>query len=570
MKSFLIKGGIVYDPLNGVEGEVIDIGLRNGVIVDPSSLDPRETIVVDARGMMVVPGGIDVHSHIAGPKVNTGRVMMVEDHYLTNIPGKMGLRSQTGRTVPNVYKIGYGYARLGYTTVVEAASPPLKTRHTHEELNSIPIIDKMTLILMDSNWIALDYISEGDLKGLAGYIAWLLHATKGYGVKIVDPGADLAWLYGKGYGIDLDTQLPEYNLTPREIILMLGEASTLLNLPHPIHVHCNRLGYPGNYSTTTRTLELSSKYSTGNKISMHITHVQFTGYKGSTWATLGSGGEEIARILRRQRNASVDLGQIIFGSVTTMTADAPFEHVLFHISRWKWAFADVEAETASGIVPYRYRRRNYVNTVQWTIGLEVALLTKDPWRTFITTDHPNAGPFTKYPRVIAWLMSRRAREEEMKKVNRRALKKTALPAVDEEFDFNDIIIATRAAPAKLLGLEDFKGHLGIGAQADIAIYNIDPGKVDPSRDWKIVEKALSRAEYVFKDGRIVVRGGRVVEETYGSTLYVKPEIPEDLSKTIVDKVREMFPYYYSIQYSNFIVDLSEIRKPREIPVKTLL
>jgi formylmethanofuran dehydrogenase subunit A len=28
-------------------------------------------------------------------------------------------------------------------------------------------------------------------------------------------------------------------------------------------------------------------------------------------------------------------------------------------------------------------------------------------RTFITTDHPNAGPFQLvYPRVITWLMSR--------------------------------------------------------------------------------------------------------------------------------------------------------------------
>jgi formylmethanofuran dehydrogenase subunit A len=51
----------------------------------------------------------------------------------------------------------------------------------------------------------------------------------------------------------------------------------------------------------------------------------------------------------------------------------------------------------AGIVPYKYKKRSYVNTIQWAIGLEVALLTGDPWRVIPTTDHPNAGPFKDYP-----------------------------------------------------------------------------------------------------------------------------------------------------------------------------
>ena len=35
-------------------------------------------------------------------------------------------------------------------------------------------------------------------------------------------------------------------------------------------------------------------------------------------------------------------------------------------------------------------------------------MMKDPMRCYITTDHPNAGPFTRYPRVIKWLMSKKA------------------------------------------------------------------------------------------------------------------------------------------------------------------
>ncbi|MCD6349132.1 MAG: formylmethanofuran dehydrogenase subunit A, partial [Candidatus Korarchaeota archaeon] len=388
MSELLIKNGHVYDPLNGIFGDVMDIAVKDGVIVNPSELS-SDAKVIDAEGGIVAPGGIDVHTHIAGPKVNTGRLLSPGDHIGTCIPASGGLRSQTGRSVPNVFKIGYGYARMGYTTVAEAASPPLETRHTHEEMDDIPIVDKLTYIIADSNWLLLDYLSEGRHDLVEAYVAWLLRITKGYGIKIVNPGADWAWLHGV-MGIDVDSELPEYGITPRDILLGLGEAVESLRLPHPIHVHCNKLGYPGNYESTLKTMGLANKYSRGlDRPAMHITHVQFTGYKGDSWITLGSGGEDIAKEVERT-DSSVDLGQLIFGPTLTMTADAPFEFVLYHLERGKWSFADVEAETSAGIVPYVYKKRNYVNTIQWCIGLEVALLVRDPWKVYITTDHPNA------------------------------------------------------------------------------------------------------------------------------------------------------------------------------------
>ncbi len=571
MSQILIKNGIVYDPLNNIKGEVMDVGVKNGKIVDPSEIDVKQAIVVDAKGKVVMPGGIDIHSHIAGPKVNAGRLIRPEDHYLTNIPSQLPYkRAQTGRTVPNVFKIGYGYAEMGYTLVAEPASPPLKTRHTHEEMDAIPMIDKLTYIIVDSYWIVLDLIQEGNKDLLASFLAWLLYATKGYALKLVDPCSDVAWILGKK-GLDLDDQVPGYNLTPRDVIKTMGEVSQILNLPHSIHVHCNRLGHPGNYITTINTMNLAKDFARKETNVMHITHVQFTGYKGDSWATLESGGEEIAKTLNINPYVTLDMGQIIPGSpATTMTGDAPFEFILYHLTRWKWSFADIETEGAAGIVPYRYRKKNYVNTIQWAIGLEVVLLAKDLWRVFLTTDHPNGGPFTSYPKVIAWLVSKKAREDLMKEVNQRALKKTALPAIDRELTLYDIAIMTRASPAKLLGLEKEKGHLGIGADADIAIYDIDPNKVDISKDYEKVIKAFRRAYYTIKDGEIIVKEGRVVKTVYGKTYYVNPEIPEDLSKEIKKYISEKFRLYYSISLDNYIIAEDELRKPKEIKVKTML
>ncbi|MEM2137039.1 MAG: formylmethanofuran dehydrogenase subunit A [Candidatus Methanomethylicia archaeon] len=572
MSQMIIRNGLVYDPLNNVEGEEMDIGVKDGKIVDPSEVDLGKAFVIDAKGKLVVPGGIDIHSHIAGPKVNVGRLIRPEDHYLTNTPHKLPYRrAETGLTVPNVFKIGYEYARMGYTLVAEPATPPIKTRHTHEELNAIPIIDKMAFVLVDSNWMVLDLIQEGSRDMLSAFLGWLLYATKTYAIKIVDAGSDAAWMV-KGIGLDVEDKLPGYNLTPMDIIKAVAESAQILNIPHKVHLHCNRLGYPGNYITTLKTMNLTRglmRVSEGS--ALHITHVQFTGYKGDSWGSLESGGEDIARELNTNPHVTLDMGQIIPGRpATTMTADAPFEFVLYHLTRWKWSTIDTEVETSSGIVPYMYKKKSYVNTIQWVIGLETVLLARDLWRVFLTTDHPNGGPFIDYPVVMGWLLSGRAREDFMRGLSRKALKRCVLPSIDRELSLKELLIMTRASPAKFLGLERFKGHLGIGADADIAIYDINPKGMDLSRDYERVVKAFRRAYMTIKGGEIVVRDGEIVKTIYGRSFYVKPEIPEDIMKEVYERLKPMFKQYYSIALENFIINEYELKNPSKIVVKTHL
>ena len=71
-----IINGEVYDPINGINGEVRDICVQDGRIVADAPGAPT----IDAAGMVVMPGGVDMHSHIAGPKVNLARKMRPEDH----------------------------------------------------------------------------------------------------------------------------------------------------------------------------------------------------------------------------------------------------------------------------------------------------------------------------------------------------------------------------------------------------------------------------------------------------------------------------------------------------------
>src|SRR5213594_1150542 len=134
-----IKGGRVHDPRNGIDGVVRDICIEDGRIVEACR---GAAEIIDAKNLVVFPGGVDIHTHVASPAVNTARAMRPEDHLQDCCPRKPGFRSGVGHTVPSSFKTGYLYAQMGYTTIMEAATPPIGTRHTHEELNDIPMVDK--------------------------------------------------------------------------------------------------------------------------------------------------------------------------------------------------------------------------------------------------------------------------------------------------------------------------------------------------------------------------------------------------------------------------------------------
>ncbi len=569
-RYLILRNACVVDPVQGIDCEIMDICVDrySGRIVDCSEVTERPEIV-DVGGRLTMAGGIDIHTHVAGPKINIARLMRPEDHYMTNVSALAYPRAHCGKSTPTVLRTGYRYAQMGYTLICEAASPPLKTRHTHEELNDTPIVDKLVYILFDSTWLGLDYIVEKDVESLAIYVAWMLDSLKGYAIKLVDPGADMAWFYGYGLYFDIDDQVPEYGVTPREIIYYYSRVAQVLNAPHSIHVHTNKLGVPGNYTTLLETFRTGEASTFKDRLVLHVTHVQFSAYRGDCWYNFGAASEEIVKELEKSPHVSIDLGQVSFGETTTMTADAPFEFILYHLRKWKVVLHDIEAETATGIVPYKYRRKSVVNAIQWSIGLEVALLASDnlKWRTVLSSDHPNAGPFTRYPLIMTWLMSRKAREKEMEKMPRKAIRRMILPSIDREYTFRDIAIITRAAPARILGLED-RGTLRPGSVADIAVYDIDPHKIDPSSEFEKTYNALRRAWLVLKDGTPVVKEGKIINEVPGKTLYVKCRVPKNRLNKILKEIQEKFKRYYSIHIASFIISSKEISNPAPITVRS--
>jgi formylmethanofuran dehydrogenase subunit A len=560
MRSLIIKGGYVYDPVNGVNGEKTNIYVCDGKVVE--EIEERDAKVIDASGMVVMPGGVDIHSHIAGSKINSGRILRPEDHRKDVVKKTKLTRSGVGYSCPSTFVTGYRYAQMGYTSVFEPAMPPVSARHVHEEMADIPILDKAAYTLFGNNLFTLKYVKAGDIEMLKAFILWLLRATKGYAVKIVNPGGVENWKWGKNVD-GLDDLVYNYEVTPRQIIKSLAMANEELGLPHTIHLHCNNLGVPGNYETTIETMETLKgiKPKPGRKTTVHVVHCQFNALDGDTWANVRSGASKIAKYVNGHEHVSIDIGQVIFTDTTTMTGDGPWQFRLWNLTGNKWVNKDVEMEAGAGIVPYTYRKENPANSIQWAIGLELALQIFDPWRVYLTTDHPNGGPFTFYPKVISWLMSRASRNETMLEINKSCIRRTSLANDYREYTFNEIAIVTRAATAKAVDLKN-KGHFAPGADGDISVYDIDPSKWAPSK-YRDLEKAFTLAKYTIKGGDIVVKDGEILSTPQGSTYWIDSAAPTE--DELVKDLEADFRDYYTINFRNYPVE--ETYLPRSYPIK---
>ncbi len=555
--ELIVKGGFILDPTLKIEGEVGDIAIKDGKIVEKVSSSAK---IIDAKGKIVMAGGVDVHSHVAGPKVNAGRLLRPEDKLLSGtcrsaMAQKNGYRMESGFSIPSVFKTGYDYGRMGYSFVMEAAMPPLLAPHVHEEIHDTPIIDEAALPVFGNNWFVMEYIKNNEIENIAAYIAWLLKTTKGYGVKIVNPGGTAAWAWGLNC-LNLGDQVPYFEITPGDIIKGLMEANEYLGLPHSIHVHQNNLGNPGNYPDTIESLKIAEGVKAKNKFGreqvLHSTHLQFHSYGGDGWGTFCSKAKEVMDYVNKQKNITIDLGCVTLDETTTMTADGPFEHHLHALNHLKWTNVDVELETAAGIVPYIYSKDVLPNAIQWATGLELALFAKDMDRTFITTDHPNAGPFIRYPRVIKWLMSKEAREATLATMKNtdRVINATYIHGIDRELTLYEIAQMTRSGPAKCLGLGNIYGGLSPGLDGSVAVYDLNYN--DLPKDPEKIESAFLRASCFIRGGEVVVRDGEVLGHGHKKTVWVNVNMPEN--PQVTRDVSEAFHKgTYTVNISNYPV-----------------
>jgi formylmethanofuran dehydrogenase subunit A len=505
-----LRGGRIIDPA-GDRTRVGDLFIEDDrVVAEPVGRAVDHTY--DVTGKVVMAGGIDIHSHIAGGNVNTARLLLPELHP-GQTPSSPNLLLSSARW--STFETGCLYAKMGFTTVVEPAVSPHHALHAHLELADTPIIDKATLTVFGNHDFLLSMLREGEsASAIADYVGATIAATRGLGVKCINAGGATAFKYN-ARAFSLDDVVPHYGVTSRAIVEALQQAVTDLKIPHPLHLHMNNLGIAGNVETALATIEAA------RGLPLHLAHLQFYAYGSEGKRGFSSAAARLAEAVNAAKNVTVDIGQVMFGPTVTVSLDVLRQYNGSRNARPnKWVIFDGDAN-GGGIVPYDYRRSDFYNAVQWACGLELFLLIDDPWRVFFTTDHPNGAPFTSYPDLLALLMSRDLRAEWLAEMPRSVAEMTTLGAIAREYTLEEIAAMTRAAPAKLLGLAD-RGHLGPGARADIAVYEDDMDRA----------RMFGDAHLVFKDGDLVVRDGAVTQYRAGRTLESRPQFDRAIERRL--------------------------------------
>jgi len=484
----VLAGGTIHDPANGRDGVVDDVWIEGGRIVPR----PAEATVfrrIDARGLVVMPGGVDLHSHVAGPKVGFGR----------RIAPQLARRTDAPAAVPTIHATGAAYTALGYTTVFDAAIATSAATLAHAELADLPVLDKGIYLLAADDTAVLAAVARDDARETRRLLAEAVAAGAGWGVKVANPGGPAFWrdaerARGRGDHHDLDSAVPGLDVTPRLLLERLADAVRDLGLPHPLHVHTANLGLPGNWRTLLETMR--SLDGRGAQLA----HVQFHSYTGGDLdeGSFGSGVAPLAEFFNTHAGLTLDVGQVLFGDTVAMTGDSAAAAHLAEATGVPWVSHDLHLSGGCGVLPVAYREKSLVHAWQWAIGLEWFLSVDDPWRVALSTDHPNGAHFTAYPHLMQLLGDAAFRREAFARIHPAVRKRSPLRSIDREYTLQELCIVTRAAPARIAGLTH-QGHLGPGADADVTLYRPDP---DLARMFSMPARVYKRGVLVAEDGHL--------------------------------------------------------------------
>ncbi len=360
--------------------------------------------------MIVFPGGVDMHTHVAGAALNFARGLMPENMRRAPIPAHAGASRRSRRHHAHDVRHRLPVCRHGLDHGQRGRGPdplgPAYPRGTARHPDRRQVLSRADGQQRDRARSA----RGRRCRARTHVVAWLIWAAKAYGVKAVNPGGVAAWKWGKD-AKTLSEPVEGYSsVTPAMIISNLAQIVDDLELPHPLHLHCNNLGVPGNVADHDRNDEDPRGPSRPPRAPA-VSRLRRR--------RLGHDALEAAaarRILQHPQESHRRCRGVLFGDTVTITADGPWQHLLHQLTGRKWGNLDVENETGCGIVPYTYKptqpgQRRAVG------GRARAAAAHRRSMADLPDDGPSNGAcFWRYPEIIRLLMDVEFRKAEVKKL----------------------------------------------------------------------------------------------------------------------------------------------------------
>ena len=538
MSKLIVRNGIVFDPMNKIEGEKKDILIENGVIVEKFS-NQTDIKEIDANNKTIIPAAIDIHSHIASQEINWVRLIGSKD--------KLFQDTWKGLTLRNIAK---QYIKNGYTFVLDANILPSMAKHAVFNLNNLPVIDSGFLLNVSNLWPLELEFQKGMVKQASTFLCNLLSISKGFGLKVYNPFESENWNYQKTRA-DLNQAGRLYNFKPIDIYENLTKYAEHLGLPHSIHAHVEGYENPNGQKNLMivlnriKSLGLQSKTGDEKNKRSQIFHLAH----GSSYNVDGN-NTELIQFFNVNVNFDLDLGFVAFDPVNPLITN---DRILINSLQkptpdYKIFRSAVEFEGDTYSTLRKFDKNNKIHCILWNNAIELALSIKNKWQIQLSCNFPNYSNISNIPKIATWLMSQKARDEFRSNLNIKSQNDT-----NKSMTFNEFVIISRSSPSKSLGIANHKGNLGVGADADINILNLNLTHLDIEKNLQVLEKELTNIEFVIKNGKIIKNGDKIDLNSKGKIFWALGKAEEGEDKFILSKKRDYYQKYYSIFYDTLKV-----------------
>ncbi len=468
--EIVLRGGRVMDPETGLDA-VRNVGIEGGTIVAISEEPLEGTVVVDATGLVVSPGFIDLHAHGQDPVSNR---LQAQDGVTTALEMEIGvypvaawLASREGKAV-----VHYG-ATVGHL--------PARAKLFHDiDVGSWALGDED-----DPNRQRLMKLSDYAYKGTNEAEMRELEALM---VRGLDEG-------GLGFGLGI-TYTPG---ATREEILRIFEVAREQHVP--IYVHLRGEGSGGTLGAFQECIANAAATSA----SLHIVHMN---------SSAGDLGRTTLSMIRGARAAGLDVTTEAYPYTagSTRLESALFDSWVggpdesFQNLQWPLTGERLTRESfkrfreEGGWVIIHGGRSEEVN--EWITAQPDVMVASDGIPFFNGPAHPRgAGTFAR-------VLGRYARDKNGLPLMDALRKMTLMPAQR----------LSGAAPQMRK-----KGRLQVGADADITVF--DAARILDLSTYEKGDIPSRGIAHVLVGGTFVVRDGKPVEGVFPGSA-IRGERPE--------------------------------------------
>ncbi|MBN2153884.1 MAG: hypothetical protein JW839_20675 [Candidatus Lokiarchaeota archaeon] len=534
--SVRLRNCCCLDPLHGVEFETKDLLIKEGLFRPAAGGDGEDAKEIDASGRIVVPGGI--------------------------LPSFKVLLGAAGGLTLDPVASARALLQTGFTTVIVDGITPFTALDAHLQMQRFPVVNKVPIIDLANFQFFTGFLNNGVHNYAAAVAAAVLGKFKGHGISSIGPGSALNWSdAGSARAQKLRDPIPFLNMSIEKVIAELPAIHGHGSFKTGILIETGIEGSPGSREQLDGLYGKIGGAGTPGGASPLVAMKQLSrsaldpAFKGgdisenvaSTVAALSSAGS-IAGVM--------DFPSMQFSSTTFVdNASSPLHDPGHMVAR-----GIVEGELLVVAYSISEKDKKELAVRYWLSGMELALSMPAQLKervAFSLMPQLVDGP-ENITSALGCLLSERYRLSARMGFHDEATRAGAAERLEGKMlTLPELVAFTRAAPARMFGLDKILGGLGDGQLGDAIILDARPGDIERLRDEPgELHTLLSRPHAVIKGGNVALKNGEIERQIRGSTILHETRADPSISESIEQNLDKQFLKYYSTHIDGKIVPAS--------------